>query len=195
MMIKIYTLGLVLGMTYQGVIVAGTSDEQIKKMYELQVEQSIVSPNTKSRAEKNKIPEFKQKLLDAERELDRADRLYVQEENYQNELRRLDLEARRLRALVDETIVKETDFTFGREKKKLELQLKRLEIESRLLDLEKQKQRVAAEEKFIAAELNKKSVEIASESALQEANRDIATGLRASLEGLGEGARNGKLFD
>ena len=196
-MVKVRMLALVvtLGLSYSLIATAEPLDEQIQKMHELQLQQNTFDENLKSRAERNKIPGFRQKLLDAEKDLDRSDRWDILQEQYQAELIRLDLEARRLKARVDKTIVDETDFTYDREQKKVELQLKRLELESRLLDLEKERIRVGNEQRFIDVELERKSASIKLEEARAESIRDVSTGARAGLEGLGEAAKNGDLFD
>ena len=117
-MVKVSMLALVvtLGLGYSLMAIAEPLDEQIQKMHELQLQQNTFSENLKSRAERNKIPEFRQKLLDAEKDLDRSDRWDILQEQYQAELIRLDLEARRLKARVDKTTVDERDvrnlFTF-----------------------------------------------------------------------------------
>ena len=193
--VSVPLLVLTLGLCYPLMAVAEPLDQQIQKMHELQLQQNTFDENLKSRAERNKIPEFRQKLLDAEKDLDRSDRWDILQEQYQAELIRLDLEARRLKARVDKTIVDETDFTYDREQKKVELQLKRLELESRLLDLEKERTRVGNEQRFVDVELERKSAEIKLEEARAESIRDVSTGARASLEGLGEAAKNGDLFD
>ena len=196
-MVKVSMLVLVLtsGLGYSLIAIAEPLDQQIQKMHELQLQQNTFDENLKSRAERNKIPEFRQKLLDSEKDLDRSDRLDILQEEYQTELMRLDLEARRLKARVDKTIVDETDFTYDREQKKVEIQLKRLELESRLLDLERKRARVASEERFISMELAKKAAEIKVDEARGESKINISTGVRAGLEGLGEAAKNGDLFD
>ena len=196
-MVKVSMLVLVLtlGPGYSLIAIAEPLDQQIQKMHELQLQQNTFDENLKSRAERNKIPEFRQKLLDSEKDLDRSDRLDILQEEYQTELMRLDLEARRLKARVDKTIVDETDFTYDREQKKVEIQLKRLELESRLLDLERKRARVASEERFISMELAKKAAEIKVDEARGESKINISTGVRAGLEGLGEAAKNGDLFD
>ena len=196
-MVKVSMLVLVLtlGLGYSLIAIAEPLDKQIQKMHELQLQQNTFDENLKSRAERNKIPEFRQKLLDSEKDLDRSDRLDILQEEYQTELMRLDLEARRLKARVDKTIVDETDFTYDREQKKVEIQLKRLELESRLLDLERKRARVASEERFISMELAKKAAEIKVDEARGESKINISTGVRAGLEGLGEAAKNGDLFD
>ena len=196
-MVKVSMLVLVLtlGLGYSLIAIAEPLDHQIQKMHELQLQQNTFDENLKSRAERNKIPEFRQKLLDSEKDLDRSDRLDILQEEYQTELMRLDLEARRLKARVDKTIVDETDFTYDREQKKVEIQLKRLELESRLLDLERKRARVASEERFISMELAKKAAEIKVDEARGESKINISTGVRAGLEGLGEAAKNGDLFD
>ena len=196
-MVKVSMLVLVLtsGLGYSLIAIAEPLDQQIQKMHELQLQQNTFDENLKSRAERNKIPEFRQKLLDSEKDLDRSDRLDILQEEYQTELMRLDLEARRLKARVDKTIVDETDFTYDREQKKVEIQLKRLELESRLLDLERKRTRVASEERFISMELAKKAAEIKVDEARGESKINISTGVRAGLEGLGEAAKNGDLFD
>ena len=196
-MVKVSMLVLVLtlGLGYSLIAIAEPLDQQIQKMHELQLQQNTFDENLKSRAERNKIPEFRQKLLDSEKDLDRSDRLDILREEYQTELMRLDLEARRLKARVDKTIVDETDFTYDREQKKVEIQLKRLELESRLLDLERKRTRVASEERFISMELAKKAAEIKVDEARGESKINISTGVRAGLEGLGEAAKNGDLFD
>jgi hypothetical protein len=196
-MVKVSMLALTLafGLGYPLMTIAEPLDQQIQKMHELQLQQNTFDENLKSRAERNKIPEFRQKLLDSEKDLDRSDRWDILQEQYQTELIRLDLEARRLKARVDKTIVDETDFTYDREQKKVELQLRKLELESRLLDLEKERIRVGNEQRFINVELERKSVEIKVEEARAESIRDVSTGARASLEGLGEAAKNGDLFD
>jgi len=196
-MVKVSMLVLVLtlGLGYSLIAIAEPLDQQIQKMHELQLQQNTFDENLKSRAERNKIPEFRQKLLDSEKDLDRSDRLDILREEYQTELMRLDLEARRLKARVDKTIVDETDFTYDREQKKVEIQLKRLELESRLLDLERKRTRVASEERFISMELAKKAAEIKVDEARGESKLNISTGVRAGLEGLGEAAKSGDLFD
>ena len=196
-MVKVSMLVLVLtlGLGYSLIAIAEPLDQQIQKMHELQLQQNTFDENLKSRAERNKIPEFRQKLLDSEKDLDRSDRLDILQEEYQTELMRLDLEARRLKARVDKTIVDETDFTYDREQKKVEIQLKRLELESRLLDLARKRTRVASEERFISMELAKKAAEIKVDEARGESKLNISTGVRAGLEGLGEAAKNGDLFD
>jgi len=196
-MVKVSMLVLVLtlGPGYSLIAIAEPLDQQIQKMHELQLQQNTFDENLKSRAERNKIPEFRQKLLDSEKDLDRSDRLDILQEEYQTELMRLDLEARRLKARVDKTIVDETDFTYDREQKKVEIQLKRLELESRLLDLERKRTRVASEERFISMELAKKAAEIKVDEARGESKLNISTGVRAGLEGLGEAAKSGDLFD
>ncbi|MAJ12330.1 MAG: hypothetical protein CMO22_08145 [Thiotrichales bacterium] len=196
-MVKVSMLVLVLtsGLGYSLIAIAEPLDQQIQKMHELQLQQNTFDENLKSRAERNKIPEFRQKLLDSEKDLDRSDRLDILQEEYQTELMRLDLEARRLKARVDKTIVDETDFTYDREQKKVEIQLKRLELESRLLDLARKRTRVASEERFISMELAKKAAEIKVDEARGESKINISTGVRAGLEGLGEAAKNGDLFD
>ena len=196
-MVKVSMLVLVLtlGPGYSLIAIAEPLDQQIQKMHELQLQQNTFDENLKARAERNKIPEFRQKLLDSEKDLDRSDRLDILQEEYQTELMRLDLEARRLKARVDKTIVDETDFTYDREQKKVEIQLKRLELESRLLDLERKRTRVASEERFISMELAKKAAEIKVDEARGESKLNISTGVRAGLEGLGEAAKSGDLFD
>ena len=196
-MVKVSMLALVLtlGLCYSLIAKADPLDLQIQKMHELQQQKNTFDENLKSRAERNKIPEFRQKLLDSEKDLDRSDRMDTLQEQYQTELMRLDLEARRLKARVNKTIVDETDFTYDREQKKVEIQLKRLELESRLLDLEKKRTRVASEERFISMELAKKAAEIKVDEARGESKLNISTGVRAGLEGLGEAAKSGDLFD
>ena len=196
-MVKVSMLVLVLtlGLGYSLIAIAEPLDQQIQKMHELQLQQNTFDENLKSRAERNKIPEFRQKLLDSEKDLDRSDRLDILQEEYQTELMRLDLEARRLKARVDKTIVDETDFTYDREQKKVEIQLKRLELESRLLDLARKRTRVASEERFISMELAKKAAEIKVDEARGESKINISTGVRAGLEGLGEAAKNGAWCD
>ena len=193
--VSVPLLVLTLGLCYPLMAVAEPLDQQIQKMHELQLQQNTFDENLKSRAERNKIPEFRQRLLDSEKDLDRADRWDILQEQYQTELMQLDLEARRLKARVDKKIVDETDFTYDREQKKVEIQLKKLELESRLLGLEKERIRVAAEERFISMELAKKAAEIKVDEARGESTRNISAGIRAGLEGLGEGAANGDLFD
>lgn len=193
--VSVPLLVLTLGLCYPLMAVAEPLDQQIQKMHELQLQQNTFDENLKSRAERNKIPEFRQRLLDSEKDLDRADRWDILQEQYQTELMQLDLEARRLKARVDKKIVDETDFTYDREQKKVEIQLKKLELESRLLGLEKERIRVAAEERFISMELAKKAAEIKVDEARGESTRNISAGIRAGLEGLGEGASNGDLFD
>jgi hypothetical protein len=193
--VRMLVLVLTLGLSYSLIAIAEPLDRQIQKMHELQLQQNTFDENLKSRAERNKIPEFRQKLLDSEKDLDRSDRLDILQEEYQTELMRLDLEARRLKARVDKTIVDETDFTYDREQKKVEIQLKRLELESRLLDLERKRTRVASEERFISMELAKKAAEIKVDEARGESKLNISTGVRAGLEGLGEAAKSGDLFD
>jgi hypothetical protein len=193
--VSVPLLVLTFGLCYPLMAVAEPLDQQIQKMHELQLQQNTFDENLKSRAERNKIPEFRQRLLDSEKDLDRADRWDILQEQYQTELMQLDLEARRLKARVDKKIVDETDFTYDREQKKVEIQLKKLELESRLLGLEKERIRVAAEERFISMELAKKAAEIKVDEARGESTRNISAGIRAGLEGLGEGAANGDLFD
>ncbi len=193
--VSVPLLVLTLGLCYPLMAVAEPLDQQIQKMHELQLQQNTFDENLKSRAERNKIPEFRQRLLDSEKDLDRADRWDILQEQYQTELMQLDLEARRLKARVDKKIVDETDFTYDREQKKVEIQLKKLELESRLLGLEKERIRVAAEERFISMELAKKAAEIKVDEARGESTRNISAGIRAGLQGLGEGASNGDLFD
>ena len=185
--VSVPLLVLTLGLCYPLMAVAEPLDQQIQKMHELQLQQNTFDENLKSRAERNKIPEFRQRLLDSEKDLDRADRWDILQEQYQTELMQLDLEARRLKARVDKKIVDETDFTYDREQKKVEIQLKKLELESRLLGLEKERIRVAAEERFISMELAKKAAEIKVDEARGESTRNISAGIRAGLEGLGEG--------
>jgi len=193
--VSVLVLALTLGLCYSLIAQAEPLDRQIQKMHELQQQQNTFDEDLKSRAERNKIPEFRQKLLDSEKDLDRSDRMDTLQEQYQTELMRLDLEARRLKARVDKTIVDETDFTYDREQKKVEIQLKRLELESRLLDLERKRTRVASEERFISMELAKKAAEIKVDEARGESKLNISTGVRAGLEGLGEAAKSGDLFD
>ncbi len=218
-MIGVFIFSSILGASYSATTFGNSLDEQIINMHELQVKQSTPNQNVKSRAERNKLPEFKQKLLDSDRILNREERTQDREEYYKNELMRLDLETRRLKAKVAKSIVDETDFTYVREKSKIDIELRQLEVESRSLDverkgrrvaqdenfkidielrkldLERKKKRVAQEENFILLELEDKAAKIKSEEARAESTRNISTGVRTSLEGIGEAAKHGDLFD
>ena len=81
-MVKVSMLVLVLplGPGYSLIAIAEPLDQQIQKMHELQLQQNTFDENLKSRAERNKIPEFRQKLLDSEKDLDRSDRLDILQE-------------------------------------------------------------------------------------------------------------------
>ena len=83
-MVKVRMLALVatLGLSYSLIATAEPLDEQIQKMHELQLQQNTFDENLKSRAERNKIPGFRQKLLDAEKDLDRSDRWDILQEQY-----------------------------------------------------------------------------------------------------------------
>lgn len=208
-------------------LVLGDSlDDQISRMAELQAQQKNDYENLKSRAEKNRLPEYKQKQLDSERERDRGERERDREERernkkeyYQNELMLLKLEEQRLKMRVAKSKVEATDFTYETEKNKIDLKIRQLaaknrsldvelkekrvtqdehfkiDIELRRLDVEKKKKRVAQEEDFISLELQKTAAEIKTEEARGEAVKNVSSGVRSSLEGVGEAAKNGDLFD
>jgi len=187
-MVGVFVFSCILGASYSSTIFGGSLDEQIARMHELQVKQGSSNQNVKSRAEKNKVPEFKQRLLEAERILNREDRAKDRQESYENELMDLDLEARRLKAKVAKAVVDETDFTYSREKK-------RIDIELRKLDLERKQKRVSQEGNFILLELDAKAALTKSEEARAESTRNISAGIRTGLEGVGEAAKRGDLFD
>ena len=218
-MVGVFVFSCILGVSYSSTIFGGSLDEQIARMHELQVKQGSSNQNVKSRAEKNKVPEFKQRLLEAERILNREDRAKDRQESYENELMDLDLEARRLKAKVAKTVVDETDFTYSREKKRIDIELRQIEVESRSIELERKKERVAQdenfkidielrkldlerkqkrvsqEENFILLELDAKAALIKSEEAKAESSRNISAGIQTGLEGVGEAAKRGDLFD
>ena len=72
---------------------------------------------------------------------------------------------------------------------------KRIDIELRKLDLERKQKRVSQEENFILLELDAKAALIKSEEAKAESSRNISAGIQTGLEGVGEAAKRGDLFD
>jgi hypothetical protein len=159
-------------------------DAQIAAMQRSQSTQSR-SDDQQFMYEVNKLPKFKQDLLDLEYQK------YLQM-SYQYELMQLDLERRQLEMNVAKRRVEASDFEYNAERGRIELELQRMDIEAKRIEFDRRKIRGGRENELVDIELESARSAIKNKDKISESTANAIESVGTALE---NASQDQDLFD